>query len=183
MALSISDKINIGRVSAHLASVDVLNSALYGRKLDPRLPLMLQIETDAIEWRYLVSPTDITLIATTNYLIELCGNYGNTAQTLIAGGGGGTVITPVTPSGYIYVSLVFTVSATDLGNGTPYDGSFVWVNPIFIGAQQLSYLIIDNTIETNGLGFTLDTVLGTIDRSPNVFFTGSVISVSFMKKL
>jgi hypothetical protein len=146
MALSISDKINIGKVSAHRASLDVLNSALYGRKLDPRLPLMLQIETDAIEWRYLVAPTDVTLIATTNYLIELCGNYGAEAQTLVAGGGG-TVITPVTPNGYIYVSLSFVVVPNYTGDGTPFEGSTEWINTIFIDAQQLTYLIIDNTMD------------------------------------
>lgn len=181
---TIAQIIQIGKVSSVLASTDVLNTVLFGRKLDPRLPLMLRIETSTLEMRYLITPTDIQLIGAANYVLELCGNYAAMAQAIIAGGGGGAIITPTAPVGYEYFSEVFIVTATDENVGAitdaPYDGSTVWINPAFIGAKQLSYLIIDNTIETEGYGFTFDDVLGTITSGQR--FTGSVISISFMRK-
>lgn len=182
MALSVPDKIQIGDVSSYLAQIDVLKSSLFGRKLDPRLPLMLEIETDAIRWRNDIFPTDPTLLQTSNYLYELCGRYINKALVIISGAGSGTPITPIAPSGYVYVSIPYVVTATEMYAGAPVNLQTVWVNPLFIGALSLTSIIIDNTVETIGFGFTFDNINGVITRI-NPFFTNSVVIISFLKKI
>ena len=178
---TIPEVINIGKLSAHLSQLDVLKSSLFGRKLDPRLPLMLSMESDAVNWEYLANPTNTSLTDTSNYLYELCGAYATRAQGIISGGGG-TPITPVAPNGYIYTSLAYTVTATELNAGAPVDGTTVWTNSLFIGGLDLTYILVDNTVETVGAGFTFNNVTGTITRT-NPFFTGSIVVVSFLRKL
>ena len=183
MALSIADKIQIGKVSTHLASIDVLKSTLFGRKLDPRLPMMLRMETDAIEWLYLLNPADASLVNTSNYLYELCGTYSNKAASILSAGGTTTISTPVAPAGYIYTSLSFTVSATSTGDGSPVNNTTTWTNPLFIGAQQLTFILVDNVPESSGVTFTFNPLTGTISR-PNIpFFTNSIVVVPFLRKI
>lgn len=182
MALTFADKIQIGKVSAYLSNIDVLNSSLFGRKLDTRLPLMLQIETDAVEWMYQLNPTDSSLNLTINYLYELCGAYAIKAAGIVASGSGNTIVTPVAPNGYIYTSIPYIVTATDTGSGAPVNNTTVWINSLFINAQQLTFILVDNVPETSGSGFTFNPTTGTITRA-NPFFTGSTVVVSFLRKL
>ena len=181
MALTFADKIQIGKVSAYLATIDSLKSNLFGGKLDPRLPLMLQMETDAVEWMYQLNPTDASLTLTINYLYELCVGYALKAATVVANASS-NLMTPVVANGYIYTSIPYIVTATDMGTGAPVNNSTVWINPIFIGAQQLTFILVDNVPETIGLGVQFDPSIGKITRA-NPFFTGSTVVVSFLRKI
>lgn len=181
MALTFADKIQIGKVSAYLANVDTIKSSLFGGRLDPRLPLMLQMETDAVEWMYQLNPTDTSLTSTVNYLYELCGGYAAKAASIVASGVGST-ITPVSANGYIYTSVVYVVTTTETGSGAPVNNATIWINPLFLNAQQLTFILVDNVVETVGFGFIFDPTQGKITRS-NPFFTGSTVVVSFLRKI
>lgn len=181
MPLTFADKIQIGKVSAYLANIDTIKAPLFGAKLDPRLPLMLQMETDAVDWMYKLNPTDTSLTLTVNYLYELCGGYTNKAASIVANGSSST-ITPVAASGYIYTSIAFVVTATNTGNGAPVNNTTIWINPLFIDAQQLTFILVDNVAETVGFGFSFDPTQGKITRT-NPFFTDSTVVVSFLRKL
>lgn len=179
--LTFADKIQIGKVSSYLASKDNLKAPLFGGKLDPRLPLMLQMETDAVEWLYLLNPTDPSLTFTINYLYELCGSYSSRAASIVATGGTSTV-TPVEAGGYIYTSMAFTVTANVVDGGAPVNNTTIWINPLFIDAKQLTFILVDNVPETIGFGISFDAIQGKITRT-EPFITGSTVVVSFLRKL
>lgn len=177
-----ADTIKIGYISAYLANIDSLKSSLFGRKLDTRLQLMLQMETEAVDWMYQLNPTDTSLTSTVNYLYELCGVYAVKALNIVASGSSNTTLTNVASNGYIYTSIPYIVTSTDLGTGAPVNNTTVWTNPIFINAQQLTFILVDNVPETSGSGFTFNPTTGTITRG-NPFFTGMTVVVSFLRKL
>ena len=58
----------------------------------------------------------------------------------------------------------------------------IWINPLFLNAQQLTFILVDNVVETVGFGFIFDPTQGKITRS-NPFFTGSTVVVSFLRKI
>ena len=182
--ITFADTIKIGYISAYLANIDSLKSSLFGRKLDTRLQLMLQMETEAVDWMYQLSPTDTSLTSTVNYLYELCGSYVAKASMIAFNviTGGSIAVLPVSANGYVYTSIPFVVTATDTGTGMPVNNTTVWINTIFIGAQQLSFLLVDNVPESIGFGFTFDPTIGKIVRT-NPFITGSTVVVSFLRKL
>lgn len=180
MALTFADKIKIGYLSAYLANVESLKASLFGAKLDPRLPLMLQMETEAVDWMYQLSPNDSSLTSTVNYLYELCGGFAAKSTTILTSGGG--AVTPIAANGYIYTSVAYVVTSTETGSGAPVNNTTVWINSLFLNAQQLTFILVDNVPESVGFGFAFDPTQGKITRT-NPFFTGSTIVVSFLRKL
>lgn len=81
---TIPEIIEIGKLSAHLSQIDVLKSSLFGRKLDPRLPLMLNMESDSVEWEYLV-PQMGAIAATGSIEITNLGLVGDTINVKVSG--------------------------------------------------------------------------------------------------
>ncbi len=187
MQYTTQQKIDIANISHFLCLKKIAQSGLYGSGIDLLLPEKIFTIKRNLEFLYKNSPTDLSIIKLGECLLSLCSPYVLSAFNILnSGSGGGVSITPTAPVGYEYFSEVFVVTATNENNNTgtdaPYDGATVWSNPYFIGAKQLSYLIIDNTIETEGNGFVFDDALGTITSGAQRF-TGSVISISFMKKI
>jgi hypothetical protein len=181
MALTVAQIIEVGHASKYLAQIDVLKAPINGAKLDPRLPITLAMETDSVEWIYDLDNDDSTLTDTSNYLLSLCGAYARRALAIIGSGGGS--ITPVAPAGYAYTSLGFTVTATDTGDGSPVNDENDWYNAMFVGAQQLTYILVNNMTETVvGGEFTFVPATGIITRT-NTFVTGDKIVVSFLRRL
>jgi hypothetical protein len=179
MSLSTADKIQIGDVSTYLALSKQLKSGLFGARLDPRLPQMLAMETDAIRWQYDYDNNDSTLLGTSNYLMELCGGEGLKALAIITGGGGGT-ISPITPSGYVYTALSFIVTATPT-TGQPTNGENTFQFNQFIGGIQFVYILAGGVTETVSEGqVSFDNVSGTMTRT-NTFSTGETIIVPFLR--
>lgn len=68
-----------------------------------------------------------------------------------------------------------------IGSG-PTAGLTTYQSGALIGATNVDYIIVNNTIETiKGGQFTFDSVTGIIDRAPNVWFAGDVLIVPYTK--
>jgi hypothetical protein len=116
---TVPEIINIAKVSQYLAANDVARGALFGQRLDPRLPLMLYMERRAVEWMQGMDGDYETLRHTANYLYDLCGRYGLAAARIVAAGGGGTVVSPTSPSYDGRINWIRVTSA-DMENETDY---------------------------------------------------------------
>jgi hypothetical protein len=118
MAYTVAQKIQIAQVSLVLVNNDVAAGALFGKRIDTRLPLMLAMETDSVNWQYEHDPSDSTLLETSDYLYSLC-KYSSRARAIINAGGGGQVITPTIPIISNGVNWIRITSA-DFSNATDY---------------------------------------------------------------
>lgn len=121
MAYTVPEIINIAKVSQYLAARDAARGALFGQRPDPKLPLLLFMESELVEWGYEQSKDDIT--ATAAYLFNLCGGYGTRAAALIAQGVGGTVVTPSVPDGSSATTFDYLIpfTAADFADATAYN--------------------------------------------------------------
>lgn len=83
-----------GDISIYLAANANASGALFGKKLaSPASPVTIALITDALRWGYDGgAQTTQSIRETTNYLIWLCGIYGQQAQDISDGAGGGRVI-------------------------------------------------------------------------------------------
>ena len=123
----------MGDVSVYLASNDNAEGSLFGKRLaSPTSPVTIAYVTDALRWQNDGDPTDTTLRQTANYLIWLCGKYGQQASYIISGTGGGSVI-PIPPGNLptplqFYVSAITTVAT---GDTSVVLSSFVGFNLLF----------------------------------------------------
>lgn len=113
--LTIGQIIEIGDVSVYLASNENSRGALFGKKIaSPISPVEIAMYTDALRWGNEDDGDDIDntvlLRQTANYVLWCCGKYGQQAQNIISGSGGGTV-QPSSPS-FRPTPLDFIVSAS-----------------------------------------------------------------------
>lgn len=99
MAYTVAEIINIAKVSIYLAAQDVAKSGLYAGSVDKELPMKLSMELQAVEWKNTYDPSATSLIATSNYLYDLCGAYAAPAALIVNEGEGGTVIEGETSGG------------------------------------------------------------------------------------
>ena len=95
--LTIAEIIEVGDVSIYLSSNDNSKGSLFGKRLSsPYSSVEIDVVTDAVRWGNEDDGDDIdntvALRSTANYLLWMCGKYGQQAQYIISGAGGGTVI-------------------------------------------------------------------------------------------
>ena len=96
----------------------VSKGTLFSPYTDPRLPLMINMEGFALQWRYDYDPTNTTdLIATANYVWAILGKFGLMAQATITSGG--SSVTPGTPT--IIQSPIY-ITGADFTDATNWDG-------------------------------------------------------------
>lgn len=95
---TVPDIIEIAELSEALATKDTLKGKMYSPRINPKLPEIIMMEVAAVRWAYSQTPTYQDIQFTANYLYDLCGKYGLDARRIITGGGGGTPVTPVTPT-------------------------------------------------------------------------------------
>lgn len=177
---TIPEIINIAKCSQYLADSDAANGYIFGAVIDPNLGLKIYTIRKDVEDLYELDPTNsngiYNLEAMGNYLYGMCGRYALTAQAIISGGGG-SVVPPIDPNQYIWYSFVDTVGAGG-------DDSETYQNVLLIGARQLNTFTVNSgALQTSPPNFTFDSVTGTIDWSPNKFFTGDVIASQFYRKI
>jgi hypothetical protein len=85
--------IPIAKVSMFLAAQKVAKSSFFGDIPDKRIAIKLYMERKAVDWKFTYEPAnDTDLVATTNYLFDLCGAYAAKAALIVNNGTGGTVI-------------------------------------------------------------------------------------------
>lgn len=90
---SIGQTIVRGRISTYLAANYNAEGSLFGGRKAPVSAVTIAMVTDALNWGNAGgAQTDESLRATANYLIWLCSKWGQEAQAISQGAGGGSVI-------------------------------------------------------------------------------------------
>lgn len=115
--LTIEQIIAVGDVSIYLSSNDNSKGALFGKRLAaPISPVEIAMYTDALRWGDEIDGDDVDntvlLRQTANYCLWNYGKYGQEAQYIISGAGGGTV-QPSSPA-FRPLPLDFIVSASSV---------------------------------------------------------------------
>lgn len=171
MPLTITQILDIAKISQYIATIDIESGKSYGKRIVPETPQILYNERKAVEYWYNLSPNDPSLIETSNYLYSLCRGYNLQAQQ-IAGTGG--VITPVIPS-QIPNPLIFEVSPTTVvpsGATSAIITGFIGFNVLFVrnGIPQ-------STLNINGDSyFSWNKNLGLLTIHPAAI-TGEVFQI------
>lgn len=87
--------IDYGKISSFLAASDFSRQGLLrGEPFNSRLPQLLSVATDLIEWNNNRDPNDETLVDTATYEYQLLGKYLSKAKQLIANMGQGLIVNP-----------------------------------------------------------------------------------------
>ena len=143
-----------------LASNDISNGALFGKKPNSLLPLQIELIGYAVDYRYGLEdiaggsiPSE-SLTNTSNYLYSWCGQYGLAALALI--NSGGIVPNPVGPTIYGYpisgTYIPSTIGESVLDLGIPSDAIVVWAQKSIqtLAPEDWSWLYPDLTL-LNGI--------------------------------
>lgn len=119
MALTIEQKINIGKLSEAYAVADIKKSGYEGGGVDLKLPRKIYLIRTALETIYNLDSSNQYLDLISNYLIALCSKYYLEANAHINSGGS---IVPVTPSSSTYL---IPITGADFADATHYNDSRV----------------------------------------------------------
>src|SRR5689334_9492676 len=97
LPIDVNTYISYGKISSFLAASDFAQQRLFrGSAFRDTLPLLLSTVTDLIDWNNTRDNTDGTLVDTSTYMYQLCGNYIPKAKQLIANMGQGLIVNPAT---------------------------------------------------------------------------------------
>ena len=112
MSLTTIQKIYTGNICGILATNELNNGKLHGGSLDERLPSLLFLVSEGLEFLYNDDPAGDDIEIVGNYLISICRHYSE-AQYLISGGGGttpgvvsGLIKSPILIRGYDFTSAL-----------------------------------------------------------------------------
>lgn len=107
--------VKYGQISSYLAAIDFASqNFLSGGIYNSDLPMRLSMVTRLVEWKFDQNPNDETLVATGNYLYQLCGKYVRQAKLILANYMPGIIINPANgaQSTLVPVYLQFRVGVT-----------------------------------------------------------------------
>lgn len=139
MSLNTSDIINIAKVSQLLASEAVGSGVLFGSTADPQLPEAIYTERKSVEWLYGLDANNGSLAGSSQYLLALCGRYYITAQTILNGNSGGSVV-PVNPT--TNPNVIFA-SGSDFADATNYNNTLLAGRTFWIFFNDINRAIIN----------------------------------------
>jgi hypothetical protein len=115
LPIDVSTYATYGNISSYLSAVDFSGqNLLKGGAFNSDLPMRLSMVTRLVEWNLNRDPNDTSLVATGNYLYQLCGKYIKQAQLIIANNMPGIIINPANgaQSTLVPVYLQFRVGVT-----------------------------------------------------------------------
>lgn len=172
MSYTVSQIINIAKISQYLAKIDVAKGSLFGQRIAPNTPQILYAERKAVEWMYNLDPTDSTLTLTANYLYSLCRGYNLKAASISGGGGSVSPVDPVSPTPSPYQFIV-AASGELINNGE----SSVTITA-FIGYNLLFSRggIPQSTVTTEPSYYSWDKTSGLFTISPAAI-TGELFQI------
>lgn len=176
---SVSDIIDIAKISQYLINLDILKGGLYANGIDLNLPNKIYSVRKNVEWLYELDNTDSSLTETSNYLYALCAPYSFKAQIILNGGSGTTPIIPVNPpSGYSWTRITTQVNGD---NGSPIAGEYTFYHPDLVNALYVTKINVNNNEENILDGnFSFNSTTGVITRT-NQWFDNDVLIMDFVK--
>lgn len=167
-----------GNISSFLAQSDFASqNFLNGGSYNSDLPMRLSLVTRLVEWKFDQNSNDETLVATGNYLYQLCGKYVRQAQLILANYMPGIIINPANgaQSTLVPVYLQFRVGVTpspQVVNGVnvtlPNDGDSSVVLP-------LTYILASLEVTLDGVEVPVNDPLQT---SFNPIYTNNSATIS-----
>jgi hypothetical protein len=167
-----------GNICSYLAAIDFANqNVLNGGSFNSDLPMRLSMTTRLVEWKFNQNPDDETLVATGNYLYQLCGKYIRFAKLILANYMPGIIINPANgaQSTLQPVYLQFRVGVTpspQVVNGVnvtlPNDGESSVVLP-------LTYILASLEVTLDGVEVPVSDPLQT---SYNPIYTNNSATIS-----
>lgn len=163
MLLTVSQTIQIAKISQYLSTNDIAKSGLYAGGMDIRLPRKIYMVRKNVEGLYDLAPNDTTLTATANYLYALCGKYGLAAQNITGTGG---AVSPVNPAN-APEPYDFEVSGSSFiadGESTKTITAFIGYNLLFIRGN-----IPQSQTNQGGSYFSWDRDTGEFESFPAAF--------------
>lgn len=109
--------LEIAELSISFATTDTLKGKLFSPRINPKLFVLLDMETAALRFAYNQSPTYPNIQWVANYVYDLCGIYAIRARNALDPGG--IPVIPVTPGSDTYCNGVeYITSANFELNGT-----------------------------------------------------------------
>ena len=166
--LTIPVVVSCGDVSTYLSDNDNKSGALFGKRLSaPISPVTILMATDGLRWG---TEKDIdgtihntaTSRQVANYCVWLYGKYGQAAQYIISGTGGGSIVPA--PSSNLPLPLQFIVSSTSFiatGKSTATISQFIGFNLLFSRGSMSQ-----STVITEPSYYTWDRDTGNFTCSP-----------------
>jgi len=181
--LTIAEIINIAKYCQCLANHANSLGNLYGAKLDPLQGLKIYTIRKDVEELYELDPNNTNgvydLYAMGQTLYGLCNDYALQAIAVIDGGGGSPV-DPIDPAQYVWTSRVWTFGDETIDiNDTSFFTRIELVDAIQVNTMTVN----SGSLQTLPPNFTFDSGAGEVDWSPNKFFIGDTIAMSFYRKL
>ena len=179
---TIPEKIQIAKYCQCLADEDAAKGSMFDPPVDPMLGCKIYTIRKDVEDLYNLDPNNTNGVydnyAMSELLFALCQDYALTAIAVIAGGGG-SVVPPIVPTQYIWYSMVTTFG----DEGTDTNDTATFIRSVLVGATSVNTMFVNNILNTLPPNFTFDILAGEIDWSPNHFFTGDTIAMSFYRKI
>lgn len=134
---TIQEVVDMGKVSIYLSGNDNARGNLFSPRLaSPGSNVSIAMITDALLWGYEGGAQSAqALRQVANYIVWLIGAYGQTAQYILQGTGGGTVI----PGGGGIASSVYPIFITSANfetDGVSYDNSQILGDNLIIYINQ-----------------------------------------------
>lgn len=157
---TIPQTIQRGDISIYLSANNNSIGQLFGGRLSPISALTIAIVTDALRWGYNGgAQTTESLREVANYLIWITGRYGQQAEYILNGAGGGTVI-PISPANPPARMDFYVTDSTTVSTGQ----TTVVISQYIGYGLDLYRNNIPQAIVTDGVSsyFTWDSTTGTL---------------------
>lgn len=155
---TIPEAIERGDISTYLVGNANSRGMLFGGKIAaPGSQVSIAMVTDGLRWGYDGgAQTDESLRNVANYLIWLCGIYGQQAAVIAGGSGGGSVVPGGGSTSGIFPLYITQANFT---SATFYPNTNIFGNNIIIFMNEINRYLIPNsefTVDATGVTITLD---------------------------
>lgn len=96
----------------------VAKGAMFSPYVDPRLPMMINMERKALLWKFTYDSSNTTdLVAVANYVWAICGKFGLKAQATITAG------SSVTPGSAVLIKSPIRITGADFISALSWAGT------------------------------------------------------------
>lgn len=150
---SLLEILQLAKIAQYLSFNDKANKCfLKGGTLDNRLPVMISMERNIIQWTYDTDPVDSTLRATSSYLYDLLGIYALQAQNILnnLSQAAPVVSGPSNASANVGQNASFTISVV---SSLSYVIAWYKNGILIVGETGLTYTLTSAQLADSGAAF------------------------------